>query len=484
MKKLLKEGTLLVKNMLFQKWKPLTLYCTFTVIVLNGWYLEMIGYATSNKDFASTFRAEHGNVGVYELIAFISGTILFSIYIIVDYFKAKLEKLEKRNVDVVNKSLIGDANQAMAQNSQNSPVVAGSGNTNISYNYYPFDDKRCREIFDEKWAETMKSQVAESREKVINRKNTFDEILLQRLKKVEDGFNSLADPAFLFQLAEAQKSASTTDRKLDYELLSELLAKRTKVGNDRAMQIGIKRAVEMLPFVPDEALTGLTMSFCIASLIPETGDIDLALKTLDNSYKLIIDDTNLPKGKGWLDALETANLVKIGFNSISSLKKSRDINIQKLKPLASPGILKNSDRYQQAVSNLVEVGLNEKVLVDHLLNDKYVRVNLKSVEDVESSKFEKDLGHGIKMSIIMSDNQKNALKAVFGLYETDAAIISDFENRLVDEMAKYPNLKKVNDWWDGLTYVFDLTMTGRILANANAKLHDSGIPIFGKEEIK
>lgn len=481
MKKMMKEaGIVFVKKWLFPKWKPLSLYIAFTVIVLNGWYLEMIGFATSNKDFASAFRAEHGNVGIYELIAFISGTILFSVYIIVDYFKAKLERIEQGNVDAANKALIGDANQAIAQNSQNSPVVAGAGDTHITYNCFPFDDKRCREIFDEKWAETMKSQVVESREIVYDRKNTFDEILLQRLKKVEDGFKSLADPAFLFQLAEAQKAASTTDRKLDYELLSELLAKRTKVGNDRAMQIGIKRAVEMLPFVPDEALIGLTLSFGMVSLIPETGDIDLAFKTLDNSFKLIIGDGNLPQGKGWLDALETANLVKIGFRSISSLKKSRDINLYKLKSLASPGIKKNSDKYQQAVSILVEAGINENILVDHLLNDQYARLNLKSVSDVEKAKFEKELGHGIKMSIVMPDNQKNALKEIFGLYENDAAIITDFENRLVNEMAKYPNLKKVNDWWDSITDVFDLTMTGRVLANANANLHDSGIPIFDK----
>lgn len=468
------------KKWLFPKWKPLTLYITFTVIVLNGWYLEIIGYAASNKDFASTFRAEHGNIGEYEFIAFITGTILFAIYIIVDYIKAKQERLEQGNIDATNNALVGDANQAIAQNSHNSPVIAGAGNTHISYNYYPFDDKRCREIFDEKWAETMKSLAVESREKVYIRKNTFDEILLQRLKKVEDGLNSLADPAFLFQLAEAQKAASTTDRKLDYELLSELLAKRTKVGNDRAMQIGIKRAVEMLPFIPDDALTGLTMSFCIVSLIPETGDIDLAFKTLDNSFRLIIGDSNLPQGKGWLDTLETADLVKIGFSSISSLKKSKDINIHKLKPLASPGILKNSDKYQQAVSILVEAGLNENMLVDHLLNDRYVRLNFKSVADVENFKLEKELGPGVKMNIVMPDNQKNALKAIFGLYENDATLISDFENRLVKEMSKYPNLQNVNDWWDSIADVFDLTMTGRVLANANAKLHDSEIPIFDK----
>lgn len=481
MKKLLKKvGTAFVKKWLFPKWKPLTLYIAFTVIVLNGWYLEIIGYATSNKDFASTFRADHGNVGVYELIAFISGTILFAIYIIVDYFKEKLERLEQGNIDAVNKALIGDANQAIAQNSQNSPVVAGAGETHITYNCFPFDDKRCREIFDEKWEETMKSLVVESKEKVYNRKNTFDEILLQRLKKVEDGFKSLADPAFLFQLAEAQKVASTTDRKLDYELLSELLAKRTKVGNDRTMLIGIKRAVEMLPFVPDDALTGLTMSFCMVSLVPDTGDIDLAFKTLDNCYKQIIGDGNLPRGKGWLDALEAANLVKMGFGSISSLKKSREIYIQKLKPFTNPGILKKSEKYQQAVSILIEAGLNENILVDHLLNDQYVRLNLKSKADVEKAELEKKLDHGIKMSIILTDNQKNALNAVFDLYETDITLLSDFENRLVNEIAKYPNLKKVNDWWDNIPDAFNLTLTGRVLANANAKLHDSGIPIFEK----
>ena len=41
-------------------------------------------------------------------------------------------------------------------------------------------------------------------------------------------------------------------------------------------------------------------------------------------------------------------------------------------------------------------------------------------------------------------------------------------------------MKKVMDWWDANTTYYDLTIVGRILANANANKCDARIPIMVK----
>ena len=86
----------------------------------------------------------------------------------------------------------------------------------------------------------------------------------------------------------------------------------------------------------------------------------------------------------------------------------------------------------------------------------------------------------MRITIYINDEQKMALHQIYSLYESDEKIKSDFIERLDAEIQKYQYLKLATDWWNQIPEVYQITMTGEILANANANIIDSHIPVFEK----
>lgn len=80
----------------------------------------------------------------------------------------------------------------------------------------------------------------------------------------------------------------------------------------------------------------------------------------------------------------------------------------------------------------------------------------------------------------LNDGQKDAMRKIIAMYDGEMSLKEDFNNRFVGKVREYPHLKKVMDWWDANTTYYDLTIVGRILANANANKCDARIPIMVK----
>ena len=66
------------------------------------------------------------------------------------------------------------------------------------------------------------------------------------------------------------------------------------------------------------------------------------------------------------------------------------------------------------------------------------------------------------------------------LYEVELSVKEDFKNRFMNKYNEFTYLKKVTAWWDSLPTYYELTIVGKILANANANKCDARIPIFVK----
>lgn len=121
------------------------------------------------------------------------------------------------------------------------------------------DEKRAREIYQEMNLQVRRDYTKEALEIANSRVTEFENKLLPKMDAVDGALEAFADPSFQLLLVEAQKTAASTERPADYELLSELLIHRFQKGENRITRAGISRAVEIVDKISDDALLGLTV---------------------------------------------------------------------------------------------------------------------------------------------------------------------------------------------------------------------------------
>ena len=466
-------------KVVFSRWRFLTLYLAFAGITLSGWYIDIIGWFTSTDDFAASFQATFGGLEILNVVAFLIGSIVFLGYLWTDIKTKRLERMISGGVEAQNKSVFGDAQQQITSGNTNSPAL-NAPQAPVTINYNGITEERSRAIFDEKLPIALQNYSVESVIVAKDRAYKFRQKLVPRLGEEEKGFECFADPNFLFLLMEAQKAAASTDRESDYDVLSELLANRVKVATDRSLYLGINKAVSVLPFVSDEQLVGMTVEFCIAKLSSKSNNIIQGLAAIDDCYGKIIGNCELPKGDGWLDSLEAGGLVKNLRQPLQQFKKSRQIILEIFEHYTRTGIKKGSEKYFQAIELLKSTSLTESVLIEHELNNDYVRILALDEVGIDGLVGNRVLENGVILTVPLNDAQKEALRKIIALYEGEEGLKEDFKNRFVSKFMEFPNLKKVMEWWDANTSYYELTIVGNILANANANKCDARIPIIVK----
>ena len=239
--------------------------------------------------------------------------------------------------------------------------------TNVS----GIDEKRARESFNEMYAIARKDFTQDAYQCANERVAKFEEALMPKMLKVEGALQKFSDPSFQFLITEAHKTAASTEREADYDLLSELLLHRVKKDKDRKVRVGIKKAIEIVDQVDDDALCALTVAYTIERLFPATGSIIRGLNILENVFSKLCY-TNLCQGKEWLDHLEILDAVRL--DHISSLKDLDLFYAEQLDGYVCVGIKKESEDYQKALSLLSSGNLPRELLCDHELLEGYVRL--------------------------------------------------------------------------------------------------------------
>lgn len=466
-------------QLLHFRWRFLSLYLAFAVIAISGWYIDIIGWFSSADDYAASIKAQYGDINILNVLVFITGSVVFLGYLWADVKNKRLEKMITGDVNVENHTVFGEANQAVSSGDNSPAVNAPQGQITIN-NITGITEERCRDIFDEKLPVALHDYSAEAEFVAKGRAFKFRQRLVPRLGEEEKGFDSFTDPSFQFLLMEAQKAAASTDRESDYEVLSELLANRVKVGADRSLYLGINKAVSVLPFVSDDQLSGMTIHFCIAKISTKSNSIIDGLAVIDDCYGKIIGECELPEGDNWLYSLEAGGLVKDLGKPLHSFKKSREIFISTFSDYTITGIKKDSERYHQAIDLLVGAGIPESALIEHELNGDFVRLIVIDEEGIDALQIKEPLENGSILSSSMNDSQKDVLKRILAMYDEEKNVKEDFQSRFISKVREFSNLKKVMDWWDTNTTFFELTIVGKILANANANKCDARIPIMVK----
>jgi hypothetical protein len=356
----------------------------------------------------------------------------------------------------------------------------GDGSTNIQTEqmvvHVGIDEKRAREVFQEMNLHLRKEYTQEALEIANTRVAEFENSLLPKMENVEGALDAFSDPSFQILLLEAQKTAASTERPADYDLLSELLIHRFKKGDDRIARAGISLAVEIIDKVSDEALLGLTVAHSVSSFFPASGDVHQGLNTLNDLFGKIFYG-KLPSGQEWLDHLDILNTVRL--SSFGSLKKIQAYYSEVLSGYIDVGIEKDSESYTRAIEILDSNQLPRNILVEHSLNKKFLRIPVTNRAHIKSIVLQQAVyreGAQVIINIQLTTEQHNAIDSIYDIYLKDNTIKQNNINLFMDEWNKRGNLLTLKEWWDNIPIILTITSAGKVLAHSNAQRCDKDLP--------
>ncbi len=338
------------------------------------------------------------------------------------------------------------------------------------------DEKRAREIYQEMNLQLKKDYSQEALYIANTRVTEFENRLMPKMEEVDGALEAFADPSFQLLLVEAQKTAASTERPADYELLSELLIHRFEKGENRFTRAGISRAVEIVDKISDDALLGLTVFHAVLTFTPISGDVHQGLNVLNDLFGKILYG-KLPVGNDWLDHLDILDAVRIG--TLGKLKKIQQYYPESLAGYVEVGIEKKSENYDKAVEILKNKNLPETILVDHFFNGDFARINIPNKNGISSLSLQQVVQQNGKQIILInpiSEEQITAINSVYELYRQDNKIKQENIKSFMEAWDKEPNLKTLKEWWDGLAINIQITSVGKVLAHSNAQRCDKNLP--------
>ena len=337
-------------------------------------------------------------------------------------------------------------------------------------------EERARAIYSEMSLKTRNENTVEASLKAVERIDKLENLLIPRIEKEDKIFECFADPAFQMLLRKVQMTAVCTDREDDYKILSELLVHRIKNKKNIKKKASISKAVEIIDQIDDDSLCAMTLIHAMTYFIPLSGNISEGLTVLADLYnKLNYGD--LPTDKLWLD-----NVAILGCMTIAPFFAQVDFEdrlFNMLDGYSCVGILKSSSAYQTACELLENNKLDRSFLVDHELNDGYVRLAFPQKGSIDSFSYiiyGKINGISFPMERQLSAEQKKCLHDIFDLYAKDTTLQNQVKERFVKLLLEQPSIQKVVRWWNGLNVSFTLTSIGKVVAHANAKRIDNNLP--------
>lgn len=339
------------------------------------------------------------------------------------------------------------------------------------------DEKRAREIYQEMSLQVRRDYTQEALTIANSRVAEFENQLLPKMEAVYGAIEAFADPSFQILLVEAQKTAASTERPADYELLSELLIYRFQKGENRITRAGISRAVEIVDKISDDALLGLTVFHSVSYFFPVSGNIHEGLDALNDLFGKLFYE-KLPTGKEWLDHLDILDAVRI--NSFGGLKKIQQFYPEMLVGYIEIGIEKESENYKKAIELLTSNRLPQNILVEHAWNNNFSRLNFSNKNQIDSLTFQHQIpmngGNLSNVQVPLSEEQKSALRAIYDLYKQDETVKQENIKVFMEEWDKRQNLKVLREWWDSIDTNIQLTSVGKVLAHSNAQRCDKSLP--------
>ena len=362
-----------------------------------------------------------------------------------------------------------------SQNAGDNSTQMQAGTIN---NYYTtvtgIDEARARMICQEEYAIVRQNWTNEATAIADNRVHQLEDKLMPKMIAYDNTLKIFADPDFQFTLRQAQISAASSERESDYEMLSELLLHRAEQGDNRERRLGIRKAIEVVNQITDEALIGLTMVYVVSKFYPMSDDVNIGLSVLNDLYGRIMNNQQLPTGNNWMEHLDLLSAVRIGVEEINRFKKLIEYIPSQLSKYLVSGAEVDSESLNSIKKDFERCGIPAKCLIPHPLKPNYVRLNVSA--NVKDIVITTTLENGNVLKMPLNEEQQKVMSNAIAILRKDESANPSMRNKLMEQWDKYPNLKLVRDWWDCLPCYFTITPVGVALANAYAHGKDSSVP--------
>ena len=324
--------------------------------------------------------------------------------------------------------------------------------------------KRDREL-------VMKEMQIIAKEEMDKRLSAFGGIALERIieAKITDAF---ADPAIQIFLRDTERAAVSSERGLDYEVLSELLIHRVENKDNYTKKAALKKVVDTISLISDEALLGITLMYLAENVYPTSGDTEEGLKSLEEVFKNIISDNEMPSEQDWIHNLEILGLIKI--IPFTSKKTLDDYYFESLNGYFCAGIKKDSEQYNAAIDKLKSVNLPLDLLCQNIILNDYVRLPIYRLKEHDNLRI---FDIRIKEFIPLSDEQKKVLDLICDDYDKSTSTMKIVKDKYKELLNEYPEIKKVVTWYNMYHKKYiSLDLSGDVLAHCNAKRLDNKLP--------
>lgn len=363
--------------------------------------------------------------------------------------------------------------QSQSAGNNSTQVQAGTIN-NFYTTVTGIDETRARMICQEEYAIARQNWTSEAAEIADSRVHQLEDKLMPKMIAYDKTLKFFSDPDFQFTLRQAQISAASSERDSDYEILSELLLHRVEQSGNRERRLGIRKAIEVVNQITDEALLGLTMVYVVSKFTPTSYDIQEGLSALNYIYGKIIDNQRLPYNENWMEHLDLLSAIRLGTKGINEFKKLDEYMPLRLSNYLISGIDNNSDKLIEIKKEFEQCGIPQNCFVLYPLKQNYIYLNLSN--NIEDIRITKELGERITIRTLLNENQKSVFKNALTIINKDESKNKSLRGKLMELWDTYPNLKMVKTWWDSLPCYFNITPVGVALANAYAHGKDSKIP--------
>ena len=328
-------------------------------------------------------------------------------------------------------------------------------------------EKRVHEIMDSNIPKIIDELSAEAKKSAEKRMQSFANELVPSLveKKVLD---TLKDPTMQILIKQAQITSQMTDQESDYKLLSNLITYRAS-NNKKEIHAYIRKAIDAVPLLTEEALLVVTVLNSLRFVIPLIGNLSDGLDALDKIYESIIENSpvTLPNTLSWCENLEIIGGCRI--NSILVPSKLGHTLYNMMPGYIDVGILKTSENYHKAIKLLNDANIPENYLVTHELNESYARLNLVNY----TSPYNLTLGNDI---YTLTEKSSLTITKILSLYKNDTHLKDVHIERFMKQWNQRKNLKLINDWYSTIDIGIDLTSVGRIIAVINAQQYFPSYP--------
>jgi len=341
---------------------------------------------------------------------------------------------------------------------------ANQGQTVITTVHHGISEQRGREIVTELCATAINEWAIEAHATIKLRVNELEKKLMNRISQVETTLEIFKDPGFQLFLQDAQRSAATAERDSDLDVIADMLFRRFTNTPEQDSHVLLSRAIEVISQISNGSLLAITVLFSLfirSSIAISDKNLPCnffdEIDCYDRFYEQLLTNTisqcKLALNEyDWVWELELLDLIRFDSRTDDPLYKYEDSLFDDYSGVIAIGLQKGSEEHIHAENLLRKICWNKIVLVEHELNNGYVRLGINSLDQISEMN--------------LSADQLEYVQNIILSYVEDEGLLKVNKQLFIDEWNKRTHLSFATQFWNDFYsyYSFEITPLGMMIS--------------------